>query len=241
MQTFIRILVKEIGRATRTLVRIFAWIGVPLFGIKLVVILIAKLEGSSTGTNLEWFAQLAWNSAMFALCVWAVVSKRSSEEGQDTRKSRFWSAESLANLVIGLTIIGILAAIALPAMRERFAKEQSVTAIMLGEQTARFSKGFFLNNGKWPTQEEAIRVSFDFTSMQDKESIKLISIADDGTITITMNRGELQGKWIEFRPTVNRTKISWTCNTNHDQYRFPEYLARRCADQFPRLRGSNED
>jgi type II secretory pathway pseudopilin PulG len=141
--------------------------------------------------------------------------------------------------VIILAIVGILGAIGMSAMNDRVVKERVVEAFRTGESAARLSQAFYVKNGRWPTQAEFSRQSFDTTSSTRGpvavRGIQSISIADDGTITIAMTgHAELNDKLIRLKPTALQQDVSWKCASDYEQRGFPEFFRRRCNDRFPR-------
>ncbi|MCX5809305.1 MAG: pilin [Proteobacteria bacterium] len=150
---------------------------------------------------------------------------------------------NVIRVVIALAIVGVLGSIGIHFQIDRIQKTHSGEAVRTGELAARFSQIYYLENAKWPTQAE-----FSSQPFVSSHAISAISIDDNGTIKIVMagqgftgiiklvmdGRKELNGKIIQFTPTVLEKNISWTCVTDYKERRFPEFLNERCNDKFAR-------
>ncbi|EPT3725956.1 pilin, partial [Neisseria gonorrhoeae] len=66
---------------------------------------------------------------------------------------------TLIELMIVIAIVGILAAVALPAYQDYTARAQVSEAILLAEGQKSAVAGYYLNNGKWPANNGAAGVA----------------------------------------------------------------------------------
>jgi Tfp pilus assembly protein PilE len=219
--------------------RVLSWMGVVLFGSAVVGTLVAKLDGSYLGDNAVWIIQESIQGALFALSLWGVVSLRTVKPKEPTKQGApprlGLRAMHVIQGILVLAIVGILGSIGMSAMNDRVVKERFIEAFSAGESAAKFSQGYYVKNGKWPTQAEFPRQPFVAASSSVARGIKSISVADNGTIIVTMTgHAELNDKLIQLRPTVLQRDISWTCVSDYEQRGFPVFLNRRCDDQFPR-------
>ncbi len=61
---------------------------------------------------------------------------------------------TLIELMIVIAIVGILAAVALPAYQDYTARAQVSEAILLAEGQKSAVTGYYLNNGEWPEDND---------------------------------------------------------------------------------------
>ncbi|EMT3235071.1 pilin [Neisseria gonorrhoeae] len=66
---------------------------------------------------------------------------------------------TLIELMIVIAIVGILAAVALPAYQDYTARAQVSEAILLAEGQKSAVTEYYLNNGKWPADNSAAGVA----------------------------------------------------------------------------------
>ncbi|HFB3295986.1 TPA: pilin, partial [Neisseria gonorrhoeae] len=83
---------------------------------------------------------------------------------------------TLIELMIVIAIVGILAAVALPAYQDYTARAQVSEAILLAEGQKSAVAGYYLNHGKWP--------------------------ADNGAAGVASS-GEIKGKYVESVTVTN--------------------------------------
>ncbi|EMT4752233.1 pilin, partial [Neisseria gonorrhoeae] len=102
---------------------------------------------------------------------------------------------TLIELMIVIAIVGILAAVALPAYQDYTARAQVSEAILLAEGQKSAVAGYYLNNGKWPADNGAAGVA-----SSDKIKGKYVQKVEveNGVVTATMAstgvNKEIQGK-----------------------------------------------
>ncbi|ENS8782615.1 pilin, partial [Neisseria gonorrhoeae] len=103
---------------------------------------------------------------------------------------------TLIELMIVIAIVGILAAVALPAYQDYTARAQVSEAILLAEGQKSAVTEYYLNNGKWPENNTSAGVASPATDIKGKY-VQSVTVAN-GVVTAEMKPSgvnkEIQGK-----------------------------------------------
>ncbi|HGF8858962.1 TPA: pilin [Neisseria meningitidis] len=119
---------------------------------------------------------------------------------------------TLIELMIVIAIVGILAAVALPAYQDYTARAQVSEAILLAEGQKSAVTEYYLNHGKWPDGNSDAGVA---TSSEIKgKYVEKVEVAK-GVITATMlstgvNK-EIQGKKLSLWAKRQNGSVKWFC------------------------------
>ncbi|HGF8880920.1 TPA: pilin [Neisseria meningitidis] len=119
---------------------------------------------------------------------------------------------TLIELMIVIAIVGILAAVALPAYQDYTARAQVSEAILLAEGQKSAVTEYYLNHGEWPTNNSSAGVA---TSSEIKgKYVEKVEVAK-GVITATMlstgvNK-EIQGKKLSLWAKRQDGSVKWFC------------------------------
>ncbi|HEZ2827609.1 TPA: pilin [Neisseria meningitidis] len=119
---------------------------------------------------------------------------------------------TLIELMIVIAIVGILAAVALPAYQDYTARAQVSEAILLAEGQKSAVTEYYLNHGTWPANNSSAGVA---TSSDIKgKYVKEVKVAN-GVITATMlstgvNK-EIQGKKLSLWAKRQAGSVKWFC------------------------------
>ncbi|HFC7857336.1 TPA: pilin [Neisseria meningitidis] len=119
---------------------------------------------------------------------------------------------TLIELMIVIAIVGILAAVALPAYQDYTARAQVSEAILLAEGQKSAVTEYYLNHGKWPDGNSDAGVA---TSSEIKgKYVQKVEVAK-GVITATMlstgvNK-EIQGKKLSLWAKRQAGSVKWFC------------------------------
>ncbi|HEZ6191827.1 TPA: pilin [Neisseria meningitidis] len=119
---------------------------------------------------------------------------------------------TLIELMIVIAIVGILAAVALPAYQDYTARAQVSEAILLAEGQKSAVTEYYLNHGKWPKNNTSAGVasSADIKGKYvEKVEVK------NGVVTATMlstgvNK-EIQGKKLSLWAKRQNGSVKWFC------------------------------
>ncbi|WP_323054246.1 pilin [Microbulbifer thermotolerans] len=123
---------------------------------------------------------------------------------------------TLIELMIVVAIIGILAAVALPAYQDYTARAQAAEAPSLAAAAKTAIVEYWNSEGNYPTSGGSPLDSDSLDATGEYSSLDVAS--GTGVITVTFNNTgvskELQGKTITYTPvppTANNASFSWTC------------------------------
>ncbi|HFA4895740.1 TPA: pilin, partial [Neisseria gonorrhoeae] len=119
---------------------------------------------------------------------------------------------TLIELMIVIAIVGILAAVALPAYQDYTARAQVSEAILLAEGQKSAVAGYYLNNGKWPKDNGNAGVA-----SSDKIKGKYVQKVEvaKGVVTAQMAstgvNKEIQGKRLSLWAKRQDGSVKWFC------------------------------
>ncbi|MBH6519160.1 pilin, partial [Neisseria meningitidis] len=118
---------------------------------------------------------------------------------------------TLIELMIVIAIVGILAAVALPAYQDYTARAQVSEAILLAEGQKSAVTEYYLNHGTWPSNNSDAGVAS--TDIKGKY-VKEVKVAN-GVITATMLSSgvnkEIQGKKLSLWAKRQDGSVKWFC------------------------------
>ncbi|HEZ8461156.1 TPA: pilin, partial [Neisseria gonorrhoeae] len=119
---------------------------------------------------------------------------------------------TLIELMIVIAIVGILAAVALPAYQDYTARAQVSEAILLAEGQKSAVTEYYLNNGEWPEDNDKAGVA-SASDIKGKY-VKSVTVAN-GVVTATMLSSnvnkEIQGKKLSLWGKRENGSVKWFC------------------------------
>ncbi|MBH6028777.1 pilin [Neisseria meningitidis] len=119
---------------------------------------------------------------------------------------------TLIELMIVIAIVGILAAVALPAYQDYTARAQVSEAILLAEGQKSAVTEYYLNHGIWPGDNNSAGVASS-TDIKGKY-VKEVKVAK-GVITAEMKSSgvnkEIQGKKLSLWAKRQDGSVKWFC------------------------------
>ncbi|ENX0531720.1 pilin, partial [Neisseria gonorrhoeae] len=119
---------------------------------------------------------------------------------------------TLIELMIVIAIVGILAAVALPAYQDYTARAQVSEAILLAEGQKSAVTEYYLNNGEWPENNTSAGVA-----SSDKIKGKYVQKVEvaKGVVTAQMASSnvnkEIQGKKLSLWAKREDGSVKWFC------------------------------
>ncbi|HEZ3041674.1 TPA: pilin [Neisseria meningitidis] len=119
---------------------------------------------------------------------------------------------TLIELMIVIAIVGILAAVALPAYQDYTARAQVSEAILLAEGQKSAVTEYYLNHGEWPGNNNSAGVA---SSADIKgKYVEKVEVAN-GVITAEMKSSgvnkEIQGKKLSLWAKRQAGSVKWFC------------------------------
>ncbi|HGH0067159.1 TPA: pilin [Neisseria meningitidis] len=119
---------------------------------------------------------------------------------------------TLIELMIVIAIVGILAAVALPAYQDYTARAQVSEAILLAEGQKSAVTEYYLNHGEWPGNNSSAGVASSSTIKG--KYVKEVEVKN-GVVTATMlstgvNK-EIQGKKLSLWAKRQDGSVKWFC------------------------------
>ena len=129
---------------------------------------------------------------------------------------------TLIELMIVIAIIGILAAIAIPAYRDYTIRAKVAEGVNL-VATAKLSVSeTYHSDGVFPTSNAG--AGLPAAASITGNHVSSVSVGANGVITITYNStlgGNADGQTIEFEPTAEEGSMTWDCTGGgmNDNYR----------------------
>ncbi|MBH5904844.1 pilin [Neisseria meningitidis] len=119
---------------------------------------------------------------------------------------------TLIELMIVIAIVGILAAVALPAYQDYTARAQVSEAILLAEGQKSAVTEYYLNHGEWPSNNTSAGVATS-TDIKGKYVEKVE--VKNGVVTAEMKSSgvnkEIQGKKLSLWAKRQAGSVKWFC------------------------------
>ncbi|HFA5745823.1 TPA: pilin, partial [Neisseria gonorrhoeae] len=119
---------------------------------------------------------------------------------------------TLIELMIVIAIVGILAAVALPAYQDYTARAQVSEAILLAEGQKSAVTEYYLNNGEWPKDNTSAGVASS-SSIKGKyvESVTVTNGVVTAKMASTGVNKEIQGKKLSLWAKRENGSVKWFC------------------------------
>ncbi|HFC6197723.1 TPA: pilin [Neisseria meningitidis] len=119
---------------------------------------------------------------------------------------------TLIELMIVIAIVGILAAVALPAYQDYTARAQVSEAILLAEGQKSAVTEYYLNHGEWPANNTSAGVA---SSSEIKGKYVEKVEVKNGVVTATMAssnvNNEIKGKKLSLWAKRQNGSVKWFC------------------------------
>ncbi|HEZ6243996.1 TPA: pilin [Neisseria meningitidis] len=120
---------------------------------------------------------------------------------------------TLIELMIVIAIVGILAAVALPAYQDYTARAQVSEAILLAEGQKSAVTEYYLNHGEWPANNSSAGVATSASDIKGKYVQKVE--VNNGVVTAEMKstgvNKEIKGKKLSLWAKRQNGSVKWFC------------------------------
>ncbi|HEZ6712823.1 TPA: pilin [Neisseria meningitidis] len=120
---------------------------------------------------------------------------------------------TLIELMIVIAIVGILAAVALPAYQDYTARAQVSEAILLAEGQKSAVTEYYLNHGEWPANNSSAGVATSASDIKGKY-VKEVEVKN-GVVTATMAssgvNNEIKDKKLSLWAKRQDGSVKWFC------------------------------
>lgn len=128
------------------------------------------------------------------------------------------------SVLLTVMIIGILAAVALPAYKDYVERARFASAYSSAQEVKNKVTDYVISNNEWPQSLQALGYGFDV--LEDKKNNFQIGIYNDGLVGAKVGVDAFgEEKYIVLEPTVTEGNISWEC---YGENVLNKYLPKPC-------------
>jgi len=126
---------------------------------------------------------------------------------------------TLIELMIVVAIIGILAAVAIPAYQDYTVRAKVTEGLSLATSGKTAIGEYFASNGTLPADNAAAGLAAS-TSLRGN-SVRSVAVSASGLLTITFSGQPINSSTMLLRPTAADGGINWSCTSGTlvDKYR----------------------
>jgi type IV pilus assembly protein PilA len=141
------------------------------------------------------------------------------------RMKRQQQGFTLIELMIVVAIIGILAAVALPAYQDYVKRARVSEGLVLSTDAKIAISEYMASNTVWPTSNTSAGIP-DATQIAGN-SVVSVAIAADGVVEITFNE-KVDSGVLTLTPTTTAGGITWRCRVPASGGVSPKYVPSEC-------------
>ncbi len=116
---------------------------------------------------------------------------------------------TLIELMIVVAIIGILAAVAIPAYQDYTIRAKVTEGLSLASAGKTAVSEYFASNGTLPGDNATAGMA-DSTDISGN-SVSSVEVAANGVITVTFSANQIAGSTLALTPAASGGKVVWDC------------------------------
>jgi len=133
------------------------------------------------------------------------------------------------NAYTGVAVVGILAAIAIPAYQDYTVRANVAEGVASTSTVRDYLEEFARDNSRFPNEQEIDQLDLsDFATGKYRITIN----SDDGRVLVEYHLAALEeGNFIVFTPVVSENRFLWECEGNMQE----KYLPRQCRQRWRRI------
>jgi Zn-dependent protease with chaperone function len=129
----------------------------------------------------------------------------------------------LANVMVVVAIIGILAAIALPAYQDYTIRAKLASAFLMGDEIKKNATPFIKQYGELPNSLSSINLPENYAN----DLVESVEITKDGFVMYISQPQQVAGKTLIFSPYYDEQKnIQWSCSGGTLEKKYRPVLCR---------------
>ena len=125
--------------------------------------------------------------------------------------------------IFSIAVIGILAAIAIPAYQDYTIRAQVSAAIDTSTPIQELVYNYAVDNPDWPNSDEDLGIEPLFVEFENVSY--RITVGEGGVVYIQFVEGRLSGGSVAFGPYVENEMLYWSCQGINI---LPKYLPQSC-------------
>lgn len=117
-----------------------------------------------------------------------------------------------ASVLVTVAMIGVLAAIAIPAYADFQKRAASVQAVAAGRAYQSEVEGFYATNQAWP--DDLADLGYDTETRPDASGQYSVGVYEGGVIGVELPEADEEGeaRYLVLSPTAGEDGIQWTCS-----------------------------